>query len=221
MSTCSSRPIVPLTRRRGTGSALLLWLLLGSITSNPRVQEADFFYLPVYMAHYIWPVRAWSDFPYFPGPNGEPSGQVGRRTHAAMRMQWNAFHWARTTLPFWNRSQGADHLVQFFHDEGGCYVPPEMWNATVLSHWGRLDLEHQSHGYDGDLYSCVCWQGRRRRSRKGLTERLLLLLGRENDFHPVSAPKGFRSYFGVQQPCFDPNKARGSLGAAVQPHSPS
>jgi len=32
---------------------------------------------------------------------------------------------------------GADHLLPFLHDEGACYAPTEVANATLLVHWVR------------------------------------------------------------------------------------
>ena len=40
------------------------------------------------------------------------------------------------------------------HDEGSCWVPAVLRPAIVLSHWGRLDKEHESlSGYVYDVYS--------------------------------------------------------------------
>ena len=40
------------------------------------------------------------------------------------------------------------------HDEGSCWVPAVLRPAIVLSHWGRLDKEHESlTGFEPDDYS--------------------------------------------------------------------
>ena len=40
------------------------------------------------------------------------------------------------------------------HDEGSCYLPAVLRNATLLTHWGRKDLGHKSgSAYDPDRYS--------------------------------------------------------------------
>ena len=43
----------------------------------------------------------------------------------------------RTAHPYWNRSGGSDHLWPFTHDEGACYAPQALRQATLLVHWGR------------------------------------------------------------------------------------
>ncbi len=39
---------------------------------------------------------------------------------------------------------------------GGCWIPNELWQGVILSHWGRLDAEHVSNtAYPPDDYRCV------------------------------------------------------------------
>jgi hypothetical protein len=42
-----------------------------------------------------------------------------------------------TKHPYWNRRGGRDHIFLFTHDEGGCWVPNVLRNATWLVHWGE------------------------------------------------------------------------------------
>jgi hypothetical protein len=54
-------------------------------------------------------------------------------------MYLDALNWIRTTYPYWNASNGADHLWLFAHDEGACWAPTEIYNSSIiLSQWGRL-----------------------------------------------------------------------------------
>ena len=46
--------------------------------------------------------------------------------------------------PWWNQTNGADHIVPFLHDEGACYAPKEFAAATLLVHWGRRDVNPES-----------------------------------------------------------------------------
>lgn len=39
----------------------------------------------------------------------------------------------------WNATGGANHIWLFAHDEGACWAPTEIYNASIiLSQWGRL-----------------------------------------------------------------------------------
>ena len=87
------------------------------------------------------------------------------------------------------------------HDEASCYVPAAIRASTILSHWGRTDLNHTSGtAYGGDHYG-------------GNTEPPLA------DFsHPVYEPKGFHLKI-AGHACYDPTKVRrggaGRGGAAA------
>ena len=35
-------------------------------------EEADFFYCPVYVNVFVWPVYGWADAPWYHGPWGAP-----------------------------------------------------------------------------------------------------------------------------------------------------
>ncbi len=104
-------------------------------TTDPAA--ADFFYVPVYGGCYI------SEFNR-PRPDhwlcdechkGKAADLASLR---AMRWHEAALAHVRQSLPYWNRSGGADHLWPFTHDEGACYAPAALANATLLVHWGRL-----------------------------------------------------------------------------------
>jgi hypothetical protein len=43
------------------------------------------------------------------------------------------------------RTNGADHIWLYSHDEGACWAPTEIANTSIiLTHWGRLDRNHSS-----------------------------------------------------------------------------
>ncbi|KAL1503431.1 hypothetical protein AB1Y20_011919 [Prymnesium parvum] len=42
----------------------------------------------------------------------------------------------RTRYPYWNRSHGEDHYIFTSQDLGGCWVPPSLRPAIIVSHFG-------------------------------------------------------------------------------------
>ncbi|KAL1499563.1 hypothetical protein AB1Y20_011764 [Prymnesium parvum] len=46
--------------------------------------------------------------------------------------------WIAHRLPFWNRTQGADHVFFTTQDMGGCWVPPIMRRSIIVSHFGFI-----------------------------------------------------------------------------------
>lgn len=56
-------------------------------------------------------------------------------------MYLDALSWVRTAYPYWNATRGANHIWLFSHDEGACWAPQEIYNASIiLSQWGRLPV---------------------------------------------------------------------------------
>ena len=99
-------------------------------------------------------VLGWADHPFW------YTRSFQRINHAVM-MTHELLQWVKTAHPYWNRTGGADHIWHFAHDEGACWAPSEIYNASIiLTHWGRTDLHHES----GTSY----WPVRgRERGRKG------------------------------------------------------
>jgi hypothetical protein len=67
-------------------------------------EEADFFYVPVYLACFTWPVYGAADAP---SPGGAPAAN---RAQAAAALLEEAGAWVRAR-PWWARRGGRDHLI--------------------------------------------------------------------------------------------------------------
>ncbi|GLI69588.1 hypothetical protein VaNZ11_014247 [Volvox africanus] len=130
----------------GVESALHEYLLISEHrTFDP--EEADFFYVPYYGTCMIWPVLHWADFPYFHTTGGPRILQV-------INMLVEIVEWIDKMHPFWRRRGGRDHIFLFPHDEGACWAPNVLLNATWLTHWGRTDLVHESKtSFEADNYT--------------------------------------------------------------------
>ncbi|KAG1665166.1 hypothetical protein FOA52_005547 [Chlamydomonas sp. UWO 241] len=111
-------------------------------------EEADFFYVPVYSACYFWPIHGHADYPLYPGPGHQ-------RPMQAANLLLDAKRHIERTYPFWNRTGGQDHVWLAPSDEGACWWPSEIYNtSTMLTHWGRMDIDHQSNtAYGMDNYT--------------------------------------------------------------------
>jgi hypothetical protein len=71
------------------------------------------------------------------------------------------------------------------HDEGACYAPIDIWNSTMLSHWGRLERNHTSNtGYGPDNYD-------------------------SDPVHYVLQPRGWAYRSSKAHACYDPEKVCG------------
>jgi hypothetical protein len=152
-------------------------MLLQSKHRTLDPEEADFFYMPVYLSCFYFPVYGAADFPWFHG--GPSTSRVSQGVNLLLEM-WS---WVRSHRNFWDRNNGRDHILLVTHDEGSCHVPAVLRNATILTHWGRKDLNHTSgSAYESDVYS-------------------------EEVIHPVYQPEGHLSKLG-NYACYDPKKVR-------------
>lgn len=79
------------------------------------MQEADFYYVPIYVACLTYPILGAADFPFFHGYT------YGNRAQHSSNMQEEAWLWLRSHMPYWDRNGGRDHIVLSPHDEGTCY----------------------------------------------------------------------------------------------------
>ena len=96
----------------------------------------------------------WADHPWW-------YVDTWSRVKHAVTFTHELLTWVKTAHPYWNRTGGADHIWHFAHDEGACWAPSEIYNASIiLTHWGRLDKDHVS----GTSYYPV--RGREREVKK-------------------------------------------------------
>ncbi len=51
-------------------------------------------------------------------------------------MTLEAQRWLALNHPYWNRSQGADHIWLFSHDEGACWAPTDVRGAALAPFFG-------------------------------------------------------------------------------------
>ncbi len=105
-------------------------------------EEADFFYVPIYGACFVWPVLGYADGPWCeagcsPGIGLLAEKQLafnenacsdwtrryyhpdkGPRPMHIMNMMLEAKHWIQRHFPYWDRRAGKDHIFLMAHDEG-------------------------------------------------------------------------------------------------------
>jgi hypothetical protein len=109
---------------------------------------ADFFYVPVFTSCLIYPVHGGSsnlrDWWYGPPHN---------RVMGSTNMLLEAHHWIRSHFPWWDRRGGRDHIWLVTHDEASCWVPAAIRPSIILSHWGRMGVNHTAQtAYWEDFY---------------------------------------------------------------------
>ncbi|KAG2501892.1 hypothetical protein HYH03_000390 [Edaphochlamys debaryana] len=150
---CVWRAWTPANTTRFTGytygiETLFHEMLLQSEHRTFDPEEADFFYVPMYITCYFWPVMGYADFPWWHGP-------TGLRPHHGANMITEAHQWLSTNLPWWKRRGGRDHIWIMAADEGACWMPAVPWNTSIiLTHWGRMDPNPKSNtAYVQDDYS--------------------------------------------------------------------
>ncbi|KXZ45350.1 hypothetical protein GPECTOR_55g256 [Gonium pectorale] len=115
------------------------WIEMLSVSSHRTYdpEEADYFFVPVQLTCYLWPVLGWADHPWF----GMPAAHS--RAHQGSNMYLQAKQWIQKHYPYWDRRGGRDHVWMILNDEGGCWMPTEIYNTSILlTHWGRMDYQH-------------------------------------------------------------------------------
>ncbi|GLI69226.1 hypothetical protein VaNZ11_013715 [Volvox africanus] len=133
------------------------WIEMLSVSQHRTFdpEEADFFFVPMQLTCYLWPVLGWADHPWF----GMPAAHS--RAHQGASMYLAAKRWVQEHYPYWDRRGGRDHIWMMLNDEGGCWMPTEIYNTSiVLSHWGRMDEDHVSGtawGYDNYTSPLDSW----------------------------------------------------------------
>ena len=108
------------------------WLLTSPHrTLNPAA--ADWYYVPVYASCAM--VTA-----IFETPHTQPMPKF--RTALASKLYSAAYEHVRDVLPYWNASNGSDHIWTFGYDEGACFAPAPLWPSLLISHWGNTMTRH-------------------------------------------------------------------------------
>ncbi|EFJ04733.1 glycosyltransferase-like protein [Selaginella moellendorffii] len=129
--------------------------LLASPHRTMNGDEADYFFAPVLGACAI--TRA-DDAPHF-----SMEKHMGLRGYFSGELYKNAYMHIKEQYPFWNRSSGRDHIWLFPWDEGACSAPKEIWNGTMLVHWGNTNSKHKKSttGYFADSWDDIPkeWRG--------------------------------------------------------------
>ncbi|XP_020104566.1 uncharacterized protein LOC109721384 isoform X2 [Ananas comosus] len=127
--------------------------LYESILASPHRtlngEEADFFYVPVLDSCII--TRA-DDAPHL-----SMREHMGLRSFFTLNFYKKVYDHIVEQHPYWNRSSGRDHIWFFSWDEGACYAPKEIWNSTMLVHWGNTNTKHKhsTTAYWADIWDQI------------------------------------------------------------------
>eukprot|EP00270_Netrium_digitus_P003079 TRINITY_DN1349_c0_g1_i3.p1 TRINITY_DN1349_c0_g1~~TRINITY_DN1349_c0_g1_i3.p1 ORF type:complete len:608 (+),score=166.57 TRINITY_DN1349_c0_g1_i3:210-1826(+) len=112
-------------------------MLEGLLTSAHRTnlaEEADYFYVPVLGACLF---GRTDDSPRF-----SLNKYHMNRAYFVSRMYLRAYKHIKSTLPYWNRRGGRDHIWMFPWDEGSCHAPLAIQSSILLTPWGNTMAPH-------------------------------------------------------------------------------
>jgi hypothetical protein len=113
-------------------SAMHEWLLDSPLRTE-SADEAHLFFVPIYHSSlFMWPIAHFNDEPYY----GREQRENRRRSHQGTLMLKAALQYVRRAFPFWNASNGRDHIWMMLHDEGPCFAPRELRTSILLTHYG-------------------------------------------------------------------------------------
>eukprot|EP00899_Mesostigma_viride_P028353 jgi/Mesvir1/8702/Mv26109-RA.2 len=118
----------------------LEWLLHSEHrTLDP--DEADYFYVPFLTSCYIF--------------LGDESPRMrliaGRRMVATAQAAKLILQYIRTNYPYWDRSNGADHIWTWVWDEGAAAAPAVIRNSIMITSWGAKYVQPRT-AYFADVY---------------------------------------------------------------------
>ncbi|KAG8371916.1 hypothetical protein BUALT_Bualt12G0012600 [Buddleja alternifolia] len=123
--------------------------LLASPYRTLNGDEADYFFVPVLDSCII--TRA-DDAPHL-----SMQDHRGLRSSLTLEFYKKAYEHIMQQYPYWNQSSGKDHIWFFSWDEGACYAPKEIWNSTMLVHWGNTNSKynHSTTAYWADNWNTI------------------------------------------------------------------
>ncbi len=87
----------------------------------------------------IYDVYGWNRIPMW------PPGIHGTRPFGSANLLLETYKWLSRKYPWFNRTNGQNHIWLMPHDEGACSAPFQIWPGIILSHWGRMDFPHMSN----------------------------------------------------------------------------
>lgn len=79
--------------------------------------------------------------------------KINLQRMATSRLISNFLQEVRTRWPYWNRTNGADHIFTVVSDLGGCEIEDgTLENATMLLHFGRVVRALQGYTAHCDFF---------------------------------------------------------------------
>ncbi len=109
-------------------------MLLKSSLRTLDPKDADLFYMPVYVGCYL----------HSHGTNFLTTQELIRKSQ----------QWARAHYPYWDRSQGRDHVFTLTHDIGACIAPfQELRHAILITNTGELMNREEAFSVYTSMYT--------------------------------------------------------------------
>ena len=106
-------------------------MLLKSPLRTQDPEEAHLFYVPIYVGCYLH--------------------HIGTNFIKASTKIMKGVQWIQKTYPYWERTQGRDHVFTFTHDIGGCVAPfRDLKHSIFITNTGELhDRSNAFRTYTG------------------------------------------------------------------------
>ena len=109
-------------------------MLLKSELRTLDPEEADLFYVPVYVGCFL---------------HSHGTNFIKTQEHIRDSQQW-----VQTNYPYWGRSQGRDHVFTLTHDIGACIAPfQELRHAILITNTGELMNRKEAFSVYTNMYT--------------------------------------------------------------------